>query len=325
MNPLDELDTVESGRRLGHDLHRLSRIPLQVSWPTSVREGFQASACRGQPRQIGDRFQRKWLQLRLGAFARGRFVADDVTPNLLQDLDMSHCPVTRQPLTHGLQADTDWSVDRLNNDGAYAASNLAVMSVRANRAKGALSFEEVLAASRLEHDSSGLSAIEWLRLAVLMEGPAFAQRQHLAPVLPLCAPLPCRSVRLALQQIQRLFTLQAVRPAGKNSLVRALRQASPDKRSHLRLRILGDAVHEGLKKLTAAEQAWDVWLQPATMDALVRWRESLDEGGRARAAYLSGQLAGGRRVTASSLRAWHLPTRGYLSQSVSLSMRPSIG
>lgn len=36
--------------------------------------------------------------------------------------------------------------------------------------------------------------------------PGFTLCQHEAPGLPLCAPLPCRAVRLAYQQIQRLLT-----------------------------------------------------------------------------------------------------------------------
>lgn len=78
-----------------------------------------------------DRFVRKWLQLRLGAFVRGRSVAADVTVELLRRMDVSHCPVTRERLTHATRLDTDASVDRLNNDGAYAASNLAMMSATA--------------------------------------------------------------------------------------------------------------------------------------------------------------------------------------------------
>ena len=306
-----DVDVVEIGRRLGHDLYCLSRVYFHESWPASVREGFTESATRRLRRQSADRFERKWLQLRLGACTRGRVVADDVTPDLLHELDVSHCPVTRVMLTHGSCADTDWSIDRLNNDGAYAASNLGVMSVRANRAKGALDFSEALAASRMASSSGGLLPIEWLRLAVLMEGPAYAQQPYRAPFLPLCAPLPCRSVRLASQQIQRLFTLQARRPADKNRLVRAFRPASSDERSRLRLDLLGDAVHHGLKRLTEVEQVWDVWLQPSVMDALVRWRDSLDDRGWALAAAISGQIAGGQRVTADSLKEWCLPTRGY--------------
>ena len=307
----DAFDSVEVGRQLGHDLHGCSRLPLQPDWPAPVREGFLAAAAGRSPRQAGDRFQRKWLQLRLGAFNRQRVVAPDVTPDLLRELDLDHCPVTRQPLTHGLRADTDASVDRLNNDAAYAASNLAVMSVRANRAKGCLSFEAVWAAARGQAPAGELTREEWLRLAVLMQGPAFATRQHLAPLLPLVAPLPCRSVRLAMQQIQRLFTLEARRPSGRNLLVRAFAQAAPAERAQMRLRRFGDVIHEALRAQHPGDHCWDVWLQPQVMAALQQWRESLDELSWARVARLSGQLAGGQRVSAASLAPWHLASRGY--------------
>lgn len=311
MNPSKEFDRIEVARRLGHDLHRWTRLPPQADWPAPILEGFAEAASRHPRRSSGDRFQRKWLQLRMGACMRNRVIADEVTPELLQQLDITHCPVTREALTHGTQADTDWSIDRLNNDGAYAASNLAVMSVRANQAKGALAFEQVLANSGLAQPTGGLTPLQWLRLAVLMEGPAFATRPHLAPLLPLCAPLPCRSVRLAVQQIQRLFSVQAHRPAGKNSLVRGLQQADFGERSRLRLLVLADTVHEGLKRLSTDQECWDVWLQPPAMHALRQWRDALDDHAWARAAAISGLLAGGRRVTATSLQTWHLPTRGY--------------
>lgn len=311
MNPLQDLDSAETGRRLGHDFHRFSRLPAQPHWPAAVQEGFDEAAARHGRRVPGDRFQRKWLQLRLGAWLRHRVVADDVTPELLRRLDITHCPVTRELLTHGTQADTDWSIDRLNNDGAYAASNLAVMSVRANRAKGDRSFEQVLACAEQPQATDGLTPAQWLRLAVLMEGPAFATCQHLAPVLPLCAPLPACSVRLALQQIQRLFTLQAGRPAGKNGLVRAFQQADPGERSRWRLREMADTVHDALKRPASDQECWDIWLQPRVMNALRRWRESLDAPAWARTAAISGALAGGRRVTPASLQTWHLSTQGY--------------
>ncbi len=317
METLDDFDPVETGRRLGHDIHRHSRWPADAEWPAPVREGFGEAAASGVHRAAGDRFVRKWLQLRLGAWHRRRAVSADVTPELLSALDVSRCPVTRQPLTHGLRADTDWSVDRLNNDGAYAPGNLAVMSVRANCAKGTLCFDDVLARAEGQLPGGEMCGAEWLRLAVLMEGPAFATRQHLAPLLPLVAPLPCRSVRLAIQQIQRLFTLQARRPSGKNALVKAFLQAAPQEAQRLRLRRLADAVHEGLKRQDGESEVWDVWLQPGVMDALLSWRDALDERSWALAAQISGHLAGGRRVTAASLVPWHLGTRGYSPMALS--------
>lgn len=311
INPWIDVDIEEAGRVLGHDLYTFSLLTRQRQWPDAIRQGFDAAAHLGLRRQRSDRFVNKWLQLRLSAWRRGRLVADDVTPDLLREIDVERCPVTRMPLTHGALAASDWSVDRLNNDGAYAASNLAVMSVQANAAKGALSFEQVHARTLHGDASSDLTRAQWLRLAALMLGPAFATHPHAAPVLPLCAPLPSRAVRLALQQIQRLFTEQCARLADKARLVRELAHACETDSSRLKLAHLGNAVHHGLKGIHAAHERWDVWLQPAVLHALVQWRESLDASAWARAAAISGRLSQARRETPERLRAWHLPTRGF--------------
>jgi hypothetical protein len=304
----------EAGRTLGHDLYHHSRQPRHADWPAPVLEGFDAAAHvhghRRGTRTTADRFDRKWLQLRLGALRRGRVVAADVTPALIAELDVAECPVTRVTLTHGTQADTDWSIDRLNNDAAYAASNLAVMSVRANRAKGARCFAQVQALSEQTTPAEGLEPVEWLRLAALMLGPAFATCPQQAPTLPLCAPLPLHAVRLAQQQIQRLFADHATRPAGKNRLVRDFRPACTSQRADLRLRTLADTVHDGLKHVEA-EHACDVWLQPQAMDAFSDWRQALDERGWRSAAAIAGQLSGARRETAGRLQAWRLGSGGY--------------
>ena len=75
-------------------------------------------------------------KLRLGAWLRGRaFEGTQVNPAFLRRIDVAVCPVTRELLTHGTGELSDASVDRVFNDAAYAAGNLAVMSTRANRAK----------------------------------------------------------------------------------------------------------------------------------------------------------------------------------------------
>jgi hypothetical protein len=118
------------------------------------------------------RYQAKWLQLRLSAMRRRRIVHADVTPEYLQRIDYDVCAVTLQPLTHSTRAGTDWSVDRINNDGAYAPGNLMVISTRANRAKGARNYIEVakLAHSNPRPAAGGLSCAEWARLACVMMG-----------------------------------------------------------------------------------------------------------------------------------------------------------
>lgn len=311
MNHWIDGDIEEAGRVLGHDLFTQSLIPKQSNWPDVVRQGFDAAAHVGLRRQRSDRFVHKWLQLRLSAWRRGRVVASDVTPDLLREIDVDQCPITRMTLTHGALLESDWSVDRLNNDAAYAASNLAVMSVKANAAKGSLGFEQVHARARGGVASDGLEPAEWLRLAALMLGPAFATAPHAAPMLPLCAPLPPRAVRLAMQQLQRLFIQHCPRLAGKSRLVRDLAPACSSDSSRWKLGRLGGLVHEGLKRIEAPGECWDVWLMPSVMQALAQWRASLDERGWARAAAISGRLSAARRETPERLLAWHMPTRGF--------------
>ena len=88
---------------------------------------------------------RKWLQLRLHAWLRGRSVElVQVTPNHLQQIEVSHCPITRVALSAATLEATDASVDRVRNDAGYAAGNLAVMSTKANHAKAAHGFRDAL-------------------------------------------------------------------------------------------------------------------------------------------------------------------------------------
>ncbi|MBY0366835.1 MAG: hypothetical protein V3V71_09820 [Roseateles sp.] len=314
MNLIDTIDLVETGRRLGHDVHRLSRIAPQPDWPQAVAEGFEAAAARRAPRPPqDDRFVRKWLQLRLGALQRGRAVAADVTPDLLRRLDTPHCPVSRQPLTQATRQCTDASVDRLNNDAAYAASNLAMLSVRVNRAKGCRRFDEVLALSRRDGPTDGLAPLEWLRLAVLMLAPAHVQSPRDVPALPLCAPLPPTSARTALQQVQRLLTLNCGVAATRNRLLRSLGPACGSVAAEARLKLLANGVHAGLKRLAAGDEPWDVWLQPGPMELLLAWRSTLKEDDWARVSCMAGQLAGGQPLSARALAPWQLGTRGYMA------------
>jgi len=89
---------------------------------------------------------KKWLQLRLGAWLRGKsFELVQVTPNFLERIDVALCPITGEALTHASGSGTDASVDRVNNDAGHAAGNLAVMSARANRAKSDYAWREAAA------------------------------------------------------------------------------------------------------------------------------------------------------------------------------------
>ncbi len=306
----DDPDLLDQARRLGHDWWTRCRHPAPADAPPAFTEGWRQAVHQGHPRQVADRHVNKWLQLRWGAWQRGRAVADDVRPELIREIDVATCPVTRCTLTHATRTDTDWSVDRLNNDGAYVASNLAVMSVRANRAKGRMSFEQVLACAQGAAPIHGLMPAEWMRLAALMLGPCHLMAPLQAPALPLCASLPARSARLALQQVQRLLTEHGRSHADKNRLVKAL-SAAGNETSRRRLAWLADRVHAGLKAHTHGEDRWDVWLHPDVSMALEAWYASMDIAQWAATARMAGQLSASRRETRESIATWHLPAKGY--------------
>ena len=310
MIQVHSIQLTETGRRLGHDLFRYRNPVVARRLPPSVREGFESASAAGVRPRVPDRYVKKWLQLRMSAWHRGRAFDESVTPALLKAMDVAICPVMRIPLTHGRRTGSDWSVDRLNNDGAYAANNLAVISTFANQAKGALSFDEVRARSQMSAASDGLEPIEWLRLAALMLGPCFAAKPKEAPALPLAAPIAPYSLRLTLQQTQHVFTVNAATQSGKNMLIKQFRRASASERSEARLRVLAEAIHAGLKR---EQHAHDVWLQAGVMPALLRWRETLDDEAWARAGETSRCLAGSRIVPSTRLQGWALPARGYAS------------
>lgn len=164
------------GFALGWDYARHAAAP-PAPYDTEaslLRDGLLAGrAAFGLRTRPASRHVRQWLQLRLHAWLRGRSVElVQVTPNFLQQLETSHCPITRVPLGGAILATSDASIDRVRNDAGYAAGNLAVMSVRANHAKAARGHAEAfdnaarIAAQQLP-DIDGLGAAEWLRVGTL--------------------------------------------------------------------------------------------------------------------------------------------------------------
>lgn len=134
---------------LGWDYAHYGTVPpAEHLHPLSpVRQGWEAGReTFGRRTLQPNRFVRKWLQLRLNAWLRGRvFEVQQVNPAFLRQIDVAVCPVTREALTHGTGELSDASVDRVFNDAAYAAGNLVVMSTRANRAKAAYGVDDAMA------------------------------------------------------------------------------------------------------------------------------------------------------------------------------------
>lgn len=131
-------------------------------------QGHQESFKPGRKLK-SDRYIRKWLQLRLNAWRRNRVFNPDVTPEFIKEIDVPVCPVTFQPLTHSTRTDSDWSVDRIHNNAAYAVGNLVVVSAFANKIKGSLSMDDIaiLAYSKIRPEDlkaeTGLNIFEWRR------------------------------------------------------------------------------------------------------------------------------------------------------------------
>ena len=112
-----------------------------------------------------------------------------------------------------------------------------------------------------------------------------------------------------MQQIQHVFTARANTQAGKNMLIKVFKFAARTERSESRLRVMADAIHNGLKRV---DHTHDVWLVEGVMHSLERWRETLDDDAWARAGEISRRLAGSRLLAHSRLQEWSLASRGYV-------------
>ncbi|MFL9906830.1 hypothetical protein [Paraburkholderia sp. RL17-337-BIB-A] len=122
--------TAEMGHKLGWDLAHFGWDPREDA-EEDVIEGHKADKAHFASRwKTPTRLERKWLQLRQNAIRRGRVVDESVTPEFIASIDHPTCPVTLVEMTHGTRQDTDWSVDRVNNEGAYADGNLVIMPLR---------------------------------------------------------------------------------------------------------------------------------------------------------------------------------------------------
>lgn len=198
-----------------HAHYGLTPPPTHLLEADPVRHGWQAGSQAFGTRTLKPtRHVRKWLQVRLGAWRRGRtFETFGVTPRFLAQIDATHCPITGEALTHGSGGAGDASLDRVNNDAGYAVGNLALISVRANRAKGAMAWDAALErARRIDAGAvdaiDGLDAPQWRRLGVLMSFCTPLPHEQ-AAALPLALlPTPRLRVLNAAQSMQLLLTLQ---------------------------------------------------------------------------------------------------------------------
>ena len=320
------------GFELGWDYahYRVSPPAPYAQEPSPLRNGLLAGqAAFGQRTLAATRHVRKWLQLRLHAWLRGRSVElVQVTPNYLQQIDVSHCPITRLALSTATLEATDASVDRVRNDAGYAAGNLAVMSTKANHAKAAHGFRDALRfVQQVEAQKlpglNGLTAEQWARTAVLCSFVETLSHDE-ACALPLLV-LPPNRLRLfnPVQALQAFVSQQLLRPGWSQRVSRFedLLPGKPLKRDFKSffMALLPRVIEAGLSG-EGQHARWaveDAWRSPLVQQRWLRFASQLTapqcESLLARAA--------ARKLTtavvvphseAGATDGWNLATRGYV-------------
>lgn len=269
------------------------------------RGGFDTARTRAWPPQSPDRYTRKWLQLRYGAWRRNRVFDEMVTPAFLQDIDRPMCPILGIMLTHSTGELTDWSVDRLNNHGGYAVGNLAVMSTQANAAKGNLSLDDIEALSEKPGASAGLSPLQWKRMVSLLTGP-YSVIQEKELLYPLCImPPPCVPLNL-FQEFQLVLVRETQKP--KSPLLAKLELLCGTRGAK---RLFKKLVQRVTEARHGTQPVMELWLQDGALPALLSLYGKLSPEVLAKMRVAIERSLGCEQVSADMRQRWALENRGF--------------
>lgn len=180
-------------------------IPTDTNVPQSFLDGYAEAKARIKPTR-GDRYELKLLQIKYGALKRNRIFDDTVTAEVLHRIDVTHCPITLSPLTHSTFSDTDWSIDRVSNNLGYSLGNLVVVSSKANKAKGNMTYLEICEASISTENTNGLTPFEWKRWRAIcslngnsVDGNGYSIGYYCAPYVVECPVMMVMNPSAALQ------------------------------------------------------------------------------------------------------------------------------
>jgi len=328
------------GFELGWDYahHSVTPPAPYAQEPSPLRHGWLAGQASFGLRTLEPtRHVRKWLQLRLHAWLRGRGVElVQVTPNYLQQIDTSHCPITRMPLSSATMEGSDASIDRVRSDASYAAGNLVVMSTKANHAKAAYGFRDALQFMKQVEAGDlggidGLSAEQWARVAVLCSFVEPLPHEE-ACTLPMLV-LPPNRLRLfnPVQALQAFISQQLMVPGWSHRIARLedLLPGKAVKRAfqvffHALLPRVLEAGVSGKSATDAQALRWaieDAWRNPL---ALQRWTAFASQLTAAQCENIVAR-AGARKLGAQQVQqmsdeqatdGWNLETRGYVPHAV---------
>lgn len=298
----------DSSRRffdLGWDFASYRGISIPQTAPLSMLQGWEAGQRSRRTLPAACVFTKKWLSLRYNALTRNRTVDASVTPELLRRITLSVCPILVQPMTRATTGPLDWSVDRVFNSAGYCAANIAVISSKVNRIKGAMSLPEVLSAADaadLTSTSETLSRREWLRMASIMVGPHAAATQ-LTFCVPQATPLLPHLALAPSQILQDHIFRAAVSKQDHHTLGRLRSLCSPAdlRRLHKMVQVLR---HKHGRHLWA----YDIWLEPGVFPRFHDWYHYLSDHQIQRATTSIGQDLSS---CASEVRHWALISDGY--------------
>lgn len=217
------------GFELGWDYahHGLTPPVEQLFHQSPLQQGWQLGRGTFGGRTLkATRHTQQWLSLRLHAWQRGRsFETLLVTPNYLQQLEITHCPVSRLPLSDEAGHPQQRTLDRLRDDAGYAAGHLAQLSRAANTAKADRTWQQSWAMAQSLRQgpmtvAGGLNADAWERLALLTSYVTELPHE-LAAQLPMRV-LPSNRLRMLnpIQALQALVTRQLATPGWSQRLTR---------------------------------------------------------------------------------------------------------
>lgn len=250
-----------------------AKMRLDERGPEAYRTSF--AAYRG-PKSFPSYYERKELSLRLSAIKRGMVVDPSVTPDFLERVTEGRCPVTLEPLDTRGKSPQNPSVDRLVNEVTYLAGNICVLSMRANRAKGEKTFEEVAALAQAGVPSDGLAPVEWMRLASLMYGAwAHAYRQADPYLLPLAAT-PGPGMFMSTSQVIQLLLTRHFGGCGQQEVATNL-WLDMTRRSGCAEGVFLEFRDQLVQALVEESHPGDAWLRGQVFEAFVRWYSACSE------------------------------------------------
>ncbi|MBB4846064.1 hypothetical protein HNP55_004618 [Paucibacter oligotrophus] len=328
----DELPAHQSlGLALGWDFaqHGLTPPVEHLFKHSPLQQGWQAGRATFGHRSLRSHSHAGlWLQLRTHAWARGRSFEDvQLTPNFLQQIDVSHCPITRQELKPKAGPRQQRSIDRVRNDAGYAAGNIVTMSRAANTAKAQHDWASAQSvADSVEQgpiqNLAGLGPAEWRRIAVLCSFVTELPHEEAARI-PLSV-LPPNRLRLfnPIQALQALVTRQLAKPGWSQRLAR-IESLLPSEglRADFNRFIMALAPRVlAVKELDQEQQIrWaleDAWQQPLLIKRWTRFASQLTAAqaealvARAAAKGLS-TLHVMQHSTPNALEGWALENKGF--------------